>query len=415
MDMDISAAARRERSLNRRGFLKLSVLAGGATLLAACQPTAPAAAPTAAPATAAPAKPASTAAPASAGTAAPATGSTAAPTTMAELQEAARKEGRVSVYGPPGTEYRRVYVEGWQKAYPDIQIDYSGANGSEQAPKLAAERQGGKFLADIYTGGPSSPLRTILPINGFDPLEPVLLPEVKSGWFQNKLWYADDTQKFYVTFAGDGGGRGTLIYNTKEVDPKTITSWNDFLQPRWVGKLVSADIGTGAVGGGLTALAYSELGQDYIRKLFAKEQGVVMTADARQQVDWVAQGQYLVGLFASDYLDAIKTGIPVGEMRLAYPGKRLLGVGFAGMGLVNQAPHPNAARLYLNWFLGKDGQVAYQNALREPSFRTDVTRENVDPLDIPDPNSQYELNQSSTILGLRTEVEKMAKELASRR
>ena len=383
-------------SLDRRAFLRVLTLGGGAALLAACQPAAPSA----------PVKPAATTAPAA---------GSSAPAGMAALVEAARKEGRVSVYGPPGIEYRRVWVEAWQKAFPDIQLDYSGANGSEQAPKLATERQGGKFLADIYTGGPSSPLRSLIPINALDPVEPMLLPEVKTGWFQDKLWFADDAQKYYVVFVAEGGGLAKLIYNTKDVDPKTLTSWNDLLKPEWKGKIVSADLGTGAVGGGLTALAYSDLGADFIRKLFAREQGVVMAADARQQVDWIAQGQYKVGLFPTDYDEAIKTGLPVGEMRLPYPGKRLLAVGFGGMGIVNQAPHPNAAKLYLNWALYKDAQIAYQSSTREPSLRTDVTRENVDPRDIQDPNYEYELNQSSRILGLRTEMEKLAKELASSR
>ena len=60
----------------------------------------------------------------------------------------------------------------------------------------------------------------------------------------------------------------------------------------------------------------------------------------------------------------------------------------AGQGiltLVNQAPHPNSARIFINWFLSRDGQLNFQKALGKAdegspdSMRTDIPKDDVDP------------------------------------
>src|SRR6266849_9290714 len=63
-----------------------------------------------------------------------------------ELVEAARKEGAVVVYGPPGTEYRPVLVDAFQKAYPGIQVEGTFADTNERVSRLTTERTAGKYL-----------------------------------------------------------------------------------------------------------------------------------------------------------------------------------------------------------------------------------------------------------------------------
>src|ERR1700758_1194829 len=69
------------------------------------------------------------------------------------VQKAARKEGRIVIWGPPGAEARQGLTTGFQKAFPAIEVEYSGAQGSKVAPRLAAERQAGQYLVDLHIGG----------------------------------------------------------------------------------------------------------------------------------------------------------------------------------------------------------------------------------------------------------------------
>src|SRR5262249_49171762 len=148
-----------------------------------------------------------------------------------------------SVYGPPGTAYRNALVEAFQKAKPGIRVDYSGADGAQQATKLAAERQGGKFLADVYIGGSGSVLRSLVAGNILDPLEPaMLLPEVRDKWlrFQNDFMFVDASSTYFMAFVGDAGGV-SVAYNTKQLKPEELTTWADLLDPKWQGKIVIGD------------------------------------------------------------------------------------------------------------------------------------------------------------------------------
>jgi iron(III) transport system substrate-binding protein len=63
------------------------------------------------------------------------------------VQKAARKEGRIVIWGPPGAEARQGLSAGFQKTFPGIEVEYSGAPGSKVAPRLVAERQAGVSTA----------------------------------------------------------------------------------------------------------------------------------------------------------------------------------------------------------------------------------------------------------------------------
>jgi ABC-type Fe3+ transport system substrate-binding protein len=57
--------------------------------------------------------------------------------------------------------------------------------------------------------------------------------------------------------------------------------------------------------------------------------------------------------------------------------------------LVNKAPHPNAASVFLNWVLGKEGQTAWSKAMDHLSKRVDVPTDHLSPYIIPPANAKY--------------------------
>lgn len=57
--------------------------------------------------------------------------------------------------------------------------------------------------------------------------------------------------------------------------------------------------------------------------------------------------------------------------------------GPGSVALFNKAAHPNAARLYLNWLLSKEGQTEFSKGSGRPSLRLDVPRDHVTPLALP--------------------------------
>src|SRR5205823_6363267 len=114
-----------------------------------------------------------------------------------------------------------------------------------------------------------------------------------------------------------------------------------------------------------------KLGADFITRLFG-DMNVQLITDDRLSVDWLGQGKYPIGLFLSDreIRAAAAQGLPLAEI----PGDQFkegapVGVSAGSVAMLNNAPHPNAAKAYINWLLSRDGQLVWQRGNRNPSLR----------------------------------------------
>jgi iron(III) transport system substrate-binding protein len=219
-----------------------------------------------------------------------------------------------------------------------------------------------------------------------DPIKPVLLlPEVvdESKWWQGKHYYSDPEKQFLFRYVASAQ-LGQISYNTQLLQPKEFTSFWDFLNPKWKGKILARDIRLPGTGGSAIRLFYNspELGPGFVRKLFA-ETDITLFRDRRQGLDWLAAGKFPICFWCEGVEKAESQGLPVGMF-----GRMKEGAGLsAGQGiitLVNQAPHPNAARIFINWFLSRDGQLNFQRALGKAdegspdSMRIDIPKDDVD-------------------------------------
>ena len=172
-------------------------------------------------------------------------------------------------------------------------------------------------------------------------------------------------------------------YNTSLVKEDEVQSWWDLLEPKWKGKMVSRDP-TGAGSGGNTAFFYfhPQLGQDYLKRLFT-EQDVTITKDARQGAEWLALGKYSIYLLGSgnDVQEAKSQGLPVEDwLKPTKEGARISVGGTGTISIFNKAAHPNASKLFINWWLSKDGQLTSQKIdTEDESLRVDISKTDVEP------------------------------------
>jgi iron(III) transport system substrate-binding protein len=308
---------------------------------------------------------------------------------------AAKQEGKVVVYGPPGQEYRAALVDGFQRAYPGITVDAIFINPTERLSRLAAERVAGRYLADVWVGGTNPAVTDVKEAHYSVPLPPALvLPEVldPAAWLDNHLWWADAAEP-YTNLMFQGSSQAFVAVNTRLADPDKFTSYWDLLAPQWKGKIVANDVRRPGPGGVPTRFLYKspDLGPTFISRLFS-EMDVMLTADPRQLVDWLAQGQYAIGLFMAgrDVVVAQKQGLPVAVvMPERFKEGGALGPGNGSLVLLDQGPHPNAAKLYVNWLLSRGGQRVWQEAIEEPSLRVDVPKDGLTPSALPKPGVAY--------------------------
>lgn len=300
--------------------------------------------------------------------------------------QAAKNEGKLVYHSGNSSE---PYFHEFQKKFPEIkltQILTRGGAAAEQ--RLMAERRGGVYVADIVHLGAGSG-SALASAGALDPLEPyMILPEVldQSKWFEGRHYFADKDGKYLFKYASNPGS--DVSYNTKLVNPDNIKSYWDILDARWKGKIVTYD--PGARGSRLFSYFYynPELGPRYLRRLFG-EMELTASRDRRQITDWLANGKFAIALRtapdASTLNQAKAQGLPVNWFT---PGHFKEAVAISGgpahIAVVNRTPHPNAAKLFINWFLSREGQLMVQNIAAKhgdgvDSLRMDISKDMIPP------------------------------------
>jgi iron(III) transport system substrate-binding protein len=304
------------------------------------------------------------------------------------LVSAAKAEGSVVVNGPPTDTVRVALTEEFQKKY-GITVTYIGLPSGEAATRVRAERASGRYLLDVLVSGSDTPIATFLPSGWLDKIEPALIePDVinKKNWKDGHIWYVDPQHTIirvlqYVTLE--------LAVNTKLVQPKEIPTWKSLLDPKWRGKILAKDPTAAGSGQSLTSYLYLTFGGDFIKKLY-QDQQPVFTANSRQAAQWLAQGNYGVWLGAdmSQLEPFIKAGYPIAPVDPT-DGPGILTGGFGLISLINKAPHPNAAKLFVNWIASQEGEYAFARAEQSASLRSDVKADWMFPFQLPRLGRKY--------------------------
>jgi iron(III) transport system substrate-binding protein len=309
------------------------------------------------------------------------------------LVAAAKQEGVVTLYATDAVN-RPALIDAFQDAYPGIRVEATFAQQTEQISRMDAERKAGRYLPDIFVGG-TGPGFVALKQAGFSaPLQPVLvLPEVlnPSAWLGNRLGWVDASEP-YTALMFQAALQVPVSYNTGLVDPKQFHSYWDLLDPKWRGKMVATDVRRPGPGAMASRFMYvhPQLGAEFLTRLFS-EMELTLSSDHRQMIDWLAQGRFPLGIFVFDteVSKAAEQGLPVALAVDHFREGEVLGPAGGAVYLIDRAPHPNAAKLYINWLLSRAGQVAWQRATREPSRRVDVPKEGLRPGSVPKPGVEY--------------------------
>jgi iron(III) transport system substrate-binding protein len=307
----------------------------------------------------------------------------------ADLIAAAKKEGKVVVRGFLGSDV----VEGPPAKFTakyGVPVEALTSRSSDVAAKLRTERQAGIYSTDVFLAGIGT-LSLLYQEKMLDPIKPALIaPGVvdPSKWKKGKPWFMDPEDKYilrllsYVT--------GMFYLNTKHVKPEEFRSIKDLLNPKWQGK-ISADDPTVSGSGVINAAQfYLEQGEDFVRKLYI-EQKPVFSRNTRQLADWLARGTYPIALNISsrDRERLKEEGFPIVAIYSLPDAPGSISASSGVVALMNKAPHPNAARLFINWLASKEGLEEYSRTQLIASTRTDVDESFLPPEAIPRAGLNY--------------------------
>jgi iron(III) transport system substrate-binding protein len=295
----------------------------------------------------------------------------------ARIIAAAKKEGKVVIGAPPGSDFRNDAQAALKKRF-DLDSEFIQAPGPNLMSKIVAEKQAGAASVDAFLIGPCTGV-PLLKSDIFEPLATaMILPEVRdpTKWFGGHLWADNQTGK-NLLYSFVAQITPSLYYNTQLVKPQEVRSYNDLLDPKWKGKIGLRD--PRVPGGGLAMWAFllDMKGEEYIKKLAQQE--MFVSRNARQIADGLAKGSLAltIGVGYRDFDAFLDANLPVKHLPTLKEGNYVSG-GNGILGIIKGAPHPNAAKVFLNWLLSREGQELHGKTAQQPTRRLDVDTTGLD-------------------------------------
>jgi iron(III) transport system substrate-binding protein len=252
------------------------------------------------------------------------------------------------------------------------------------------EKRAGFVSLDIFLGS-SEVMVGLYQDKMLDPVRPALvLPDVldRSKWKKGDLWFMDPENQYILRLANYLSS--LLHFNTQYVKPEEFKSVKDLLNPKWKGKISTADPTAQGTGSTTAIMFYKYQGEEFVKQLYI-DQKPHINRNTRQLADLLARGSHPISLNAhSASVERLRDeGFPVVSLNSlpGLPGRTSPGAGMAA--LVNKAPHPNAAKVFLNWIASKEGMETYSRARLIPTTRSDIDESFLPEDLVPRPGVAY--------------------------
>jgi iron(III) transport system substrate-binding protein len=278
-----------------------------------------------------------------------------------EVVEGARKEGQLVFYsGMPIPDAQEI-LSTLEKKYPFIKTTFYRATGSALVSRIQTEQRAGTHIWDVMNA------------TGFEPYA-----LVEQGYFAK---YDSAERRDFPEGHKDNDGMWATMYttpmvvsyNVKLVAPADLPKdYADLLSPKWKGRLGmdSSDLEWYA---NLRKIWGAEKARNFLEGLKRQD---IRFAQGRSMLTGLLSGgeiTLLVNNFLQNAIEAKHKGSPV-EFLALDPVVSAAGL----VGINRLAPHPNAARLFVDFVLSREGQELIVKSDRS-SVRKDVAG---NPLDL---------------------------------
>jgi ABC-type Fe3+ transport system substrate-binding protein len=282
----------------------------------------------------------------------------------------AKKEGKVVVSIPASSELRAEIEKHFEKRY-GIDVEPVVGRASAVVRKMVDEAKAGVRYTDLHMGGSESIVTSLLSEGILDPVEPMMiLPEVRDSkqWWGGHIWI--DTAKRFI-YGSCAYQTESLWFNTQLMKSADIRSFDALLDERWKGRIGYLDPRTPGSGASMWSYLREIKGEEYLRKFAAQKP--LLSRDQRVLAEILAKGKIAlaIGLTYYSYAPFVKAGLPVASLPTPKEGVYVSG-GSGHLVVLKNAPHPNATRVFVNWFLSREGQEVYSRSMHQGTRRLDV-------------------------------------------
>ena len=259
---------------------------------------------------------------------------------LAALETAARKEASVTWYvAQLDAERAERIAKAFTADYPGIVVSVIRTTGQVAFQRLLMDIKNHTPQCDVFSATDISHMPILKDRHELMPY----MPE-NAGGLLPPFARLSDPNHYYITNAS----RYFLIYNTNKVAAADAPkAWTDLLHPKWKGQIALGHPAFSGCMGTLVATLRKQYGWEFFEKLAKNNPRIGRSA--ADPVTLITAGECMVGpASASGAYPAIDKGNPLG---VVHPSDGVF-VCTGPSAIPANAPHPNAARLFMEWLLG---------------------------------------------------------------
>ena len=303
------------------------------------------------------------------------------------LIAAAQEEGRLVVSGSGGVGEIAPVYKIWQDKF-GIRVTIARGSGRANADRLLAEQGVGRFDVDVVHGGATTINTRLMPNGALVRMDPLLVhPEVidRSLWYGGRHWYNDEEDAFMFVYAAEVAESSQLDdiwFNTNLVTFEEVASWRseEEVLDKYGGSMIDAHVAQLSGAGGVVRVFIDpNRGPDYWEDVYSRD--IFWAPEWRYMTDAISRGDFAISLAGAggengrEMTEARQLGLPVesyetlrleNDWPLYDEESRLTPAGSgAAVAVAKNQPHPNAAKLWVNWLFSREGATVMQQTLGE--------------------------------------------------
>lgn len=309
-----------------------------------------------------------------------------------ELVAAAKGEGKLVVVTSLGEGYRK-FLEIFEEAFPGIITEQTSMRGSLFTPRAIQEYQAGIYSFDAMINTFGNSVKELIPAGVIQPVRPAIVrPDVVDDnvWRDGRFdeGFVDNDKKW--VYGGFNTKARGLWVSRALVKEGELAKTDDLFNPKWKGKIISVDPRSDGGARTIAASLRRAYGDSVIQRLF-KDQGTVISRDKRLILEALIKGQYAIALVGAGteglIADFDALGLTKNIQYVELEHVETAGKSTHVLVSFTRPPHPNAASLFINWLLTKEGSEAYSKHAQTNSRRVDVAP--AFPETVPTPGVKY--------------------------
>ena len=265
--------------------------------------------------------------------------------------------GELAVYTAWDERDINALIAGFNKIYPNVKVSGVRSEGGRGAllERLLTEIDSGRPLADVYSTGIPD-MSAILQRGELVSYRSANESNIDPRFvFKDGLLHPTANLVFMTAY------NRTLV-SEKEA-PQT---WEDLLNPKWKGK-IEIDQEPNDIVAGFLILMGKEKGEQYLRQL---SKNIIIRRGRSLLVELLVAGEFPISIdvYAHRVAGAIKDGAPLAAAPMpAYFSSPNVDA------ILKKAPHPENAKLWIDWLQSPAGQEVVAKRNRGPVGKTEGT------------------------------------------